>query len=148
MTLDYLPATLPPEGVVATLNPAAAEAIGNFSDYEATLPARRSDEQLNRLEQLRGQALAGLFDDEFWAALDAEEAELREAIAEQVAQLRTRWGRLEAIRGLRKWRVQPTQYMPQPIPAMMITSGVGGYKQQLYARDLLRAIADTVDGGR
>ncbi len=148
MTTAYLPASLPPAGAVEAINPAAAEAITAYNEYDATLPGRRSDEQLNRLERLRGEALAELFSEEFFAALDREETELREALGEQITQLRQRWARLEEIRGLRKWRAQPTQYMPQPIPAMTIASGAGGYKQQLYARDLLRAIADTVEGGR
>lgn len=143
----FLPPVLPPAGVVAELSADAAAAITEFRQFDATLPARRSAEQLNTLEEVRGKALQAL-GGEFFADLEREEAELRAALGEQLEQVMARWGRLEQIRGLKAWwREGMRAYKAAPIAAMTIASGVGGYRQSLYGRALLKALSDTIEGG-
>ena len=142
-TTSHLPAALPPSGVVADLSPEAAEAIASVQRFQASLPPRPSAEQLGELENIHAEALAH-FDEEFFSRVTVEEAELRETLAKEVAQLRSRWGRLEALRGLDAWRAQPLTFTPRQIPAMSIGTG-NGYTRTVTGRELLAALADTVE---
>jgi len=143
MTTAYLPATLPPSGVVAGVNPSAATAIDKYHQLDAKLPPRRSPSELNEIDELRGRALRELGDD-FFTDLDGEEAKLRDTLREELATLSSHWRRLEEMRALKAWRASPQNYHCQSIPAMSVASG-GGYRRTISSRELLEALVSAVE---
>lgn len=145
--LTYLPATLPPVNVVEALNPKAAKAITRFHELEASMPPRRSAEQLNALDEARERAMVELTSEEFINSNDRQEVKLHAQLAEQLREISAEWNRLEQLRGLRKWRAYPQQFQAQPVQALTIAKGQGGYKQTLTGRELLSALQDAVEGG-
>lgn len=145
--LTYLPPALPPAHVVEALNPKAARAITKFHELEDSMPARRSAEQLNALDEARDKVMVELTSEEFINSNDRQEVKLHAQLAEQLREVSAGWGRLEQLRGLRKWRANPQQFQPQPVHALRIAQGPGGYQRTLNGRELLSALQDAAEGG-
>ncbi len=140
--------TLPPAVAVGELSPAAAEKIRAVTEYESRPPKRGSGEEPS-VDELRAEAFAE-FNEEFYKNLAAEDAALLETLTADVARMRAHWDRLEQIRGLQHWAAHGQRlYGPKPVAVLQVSSGFGGNKTPITARQIFQSFDEVLGrGGR
>ncbi len=143
--LGYLPTVLPPAAAVRAVSPDAAKAVAAFEQLDASLPVRRSGEQLDAVDEACDQA-RGELTDSFFEAVASEEVELRAKLVDEIGALGADWRRLETLRGLKTWRSRPTSYRSEPIQVLAVPAGGGG-SRPLFASEVLRALRDAIERG-
>lgn len=144
--LGYLPAAVPNVSLIADVNPEAAKAANKFYAFEAELPARPSPDQVNELEELRGEVLSEL-GNSFFEDLDVHETKLRGRLAEQIAMVSQGWNELESVAALRAWRQRPQSFNQPRSWVLAVPTGVGGHKQPIFGSQAISALADFVQKG-
>ena len=141
MSATYMPATPPPSGVVAALNPEAAKAIDAYNAFDESLPARRSAEQLKKLDELRAEAFEHLGDDLF-VNLAAEKGELVATLTRELAALQADWRRLEELAALNRQAPQrPPELLRPAIRMPRRHPGHGACKSRSAAASCSRRCA-------
>lgn len=141
---NYLPPQLPASGEVARWSEDAADALREFEQYEATLPSRRSDEERNELDRLRGLALQRLGDD-FTAARAKATTARRAALRKHVDALQQLWSEEEVDRGFDLYQSRGGQsaYMPTRVPLLVVRLG-NGLTKVIMAREVLTALSQEI----